>query len=254
MNDPIAPAARPSLPWILGLLAAFAVAAGGGWMAARHFSDPAAGLSGADRRAIEAVVHDYILEHPEVLPQAMENLQRKANSERLAGLRSEVERPFPGAVLGNPKGAVTLVEFSDFACGYCRKSVEDVARLIKENPDLRVVMRDVPFLSEQSEAAARMGLAAAEQGKYAAYHDAMFAIGRPDPTTIEAAAKAAGLDLAKAREAASSERIGKEVARSIDHARQLGFEGTPSWVIGDELISGAVGYDHLSKSLAAARN
>ena len=254
MNETSSLAARPSLVWILGLLAAFCLAAGGGWLAARHFSDPAAGLSGGDRRAIEAVVHDYLLAHPEVLPQAMDNLQRKASSERLSGLRTEVERPFPGAVLGNPKGAVTLVQLSDFACGYCRKSVEDVARLVKENPDLRVVMRDIPFLSDQSEAAARMGLAAAEQGKYARFHDAMFAIGRPDPTTIEAAARTAGLDLAKAREAARSERIGKEIARSVDHARQLGFEGTPSWVAGDQLISGAVGYDQLSEALAKARN
>jgi protein-disulfide isomerase len=253
MKETSALASRPPLAWILGLLAAFALAAGLGWLAARHFSDPAAGLSGGDRRAIETVVHDYILAHPEILPQAMENLQRKGNAERLAGVRQEVETPYPGAVLGNPQGKLTLVEFSDFACGYCRKSVEDVARLVKENPDLRVVMRDIPFLSEQSEAAARMGLAAAEQGKYAAFHDAMFAIGRPDPTTIEAAAKAAGLDLAKAREAAGSERIGKEIARSLDHARQLGFEGTPSWVVGDQLISGAVGYDQLSEALAAAR-
>lgn len=253
MTTPPASAQRPSLGWIIGLLAAFAIAAGGGWLAARHFSDPAASLSGADRQAIESVVRDYILAHPEVLPQAMENLQRKANSERLSGLRDEVERPFPGAIIGNPKGSVTLVAFSDFACGYCRKSVADVARLVKDNPDLRVVMRDIPILSEQSEAAARMALAAAEQGKYRPFHDAMFAIGRPDPATIEAAARTAGLDLAKAREAAGSERIGQEIARSLDHARQLGFEGTPSWVIGDELISGAVGYERLSQALAAAR-
>jgi protein-disulfide isomerase len=253
MNTPSAPAQRPSLGWILGLLAAFALAAGGGWLAARHLSDPAAGISGADRRAIESVVRDYILSHPEVLPEAMDNLQRKTNAERLASLRDDVQRPFPGAVLGNPNGTVTLVEFSDFACGYCRKAVEDVARLVKENPDLRVVMRDIPILSDQSEAAARMALAAAEQGKYAAFHDAMFAIGRPDPATIEAAAKAAGLDLAKAREAAASERIGQEIARSVDHARQLGFEGTPSWVVGEELISGAVGYERLAQALATAR-
>ncbi|MBM3594628.1 MAG: DsbA family protein [Alphaproteobacteria bacterium] len=253
MNTPSASAQRPSLGWILGLFAAFALAAGSGWLAARHFSDSLANFSGPDRRAIESVVRDYILSHPEVLPEAMDNLQRKTNAERLASLRDEVQHPFPGAVLGNPNGTVTLVEFSDFACGYCRKAVEDVARLIKDNPDLRVVMRDIPILSDQSEAAARMALAAAEQGKYAAFHDAMFAIGRPDPTTIEAAAKAAGLDLAKAREAAASERIGEEIARSVDHARQLGFEGTPSWVVGDELISGAVGYERLAQALAAAR-
>lgn len=247
------PSSRPSLAWIAGLLAAFALAAGGGWLAARQLADPAASLSSGDRRAIEAVVHDYLLAHPEVLPLAMDNLQRKANTERLAGLRDAVETPYPGAVLGNPKGTLTLVEFSDFACGYCRKSVADVARMVKENPDLRVVMRDMPILSEQSEPAARMALAAAEQGKYAAFHDAMFAAGQPGPETIEAAARVAGLDLARAREAAGSARIGQEIARNIDHARQLGFDGTPSWVIGDELISGAVGYEQLTGALNKVR-
>jgi protein-disulfide isomerase len=245
---------RPSLAWIAGLLVAFALAAGLGWLAARQLGDPAAALSGSDRRAIEAVVQDYLLENPEVLPKAMENLQRKANVERLAGIRKEVETPYPGAVLGNPKGNVTLVEFSDYACGFCRKSVADVVRLIKDNPELRVIVRDIPILSNQSEAAARMALAAAEQGKFAAFHDAMFAAGPPDPATIEAAARAARLDLAKAREAAGSERIGQEVARSVDHARQLGFEGTPSWVVGNELISGAVGYKQLAQAIKDARH
>lgn len=252
MTDPAQ--SRPSLAWIAGLLVALALAAGAGWLAARQFADPAAALSQGDRRAIEAVVRDYILTHPEVLPEAMDNLQRKTNSERLTGIRDEVETPFPGAVLGNPKGTITLVEFSDFACGFCRKSVEDVARLVKENPELRVVMRDIPILSDQSEAAARMALAAAEQGKYQPFHDAMFAMGPPDPQTIEAAARAAGLDLDKARAAAGSERIGQEISRNLGHARQLGFDGTPSWVIGDQMISGAVGYEQLSEALKAMQS
>jgi len=176
------------------------------------------------------------------------------SSERLAGIRDEVETAYPGAVLGNPNGSITLVEFSDFACGFCRKSVEDVERLVKDNPELRVVMRDIPILSEQSEAAARMALAAAEQGKYKAFHDAMFAMGPPDPQTIEAAARAAGLDLEKARAAAGSERIGQEISRSLGHARQLGFDGTPSWVIGDQMIPGAVGYEQLSQAIEEAKS
>jgi protein-disulfide isomerase len=248
-----ASSSRPSPGWIAALLAALALAAGGGWFAARHFADPAAALSGQDREAIETVVREYLLENPEVLPQAMENLQRKTNRELLAAVRDEVETPYPGAILGNPAGKVTIVEFTDFACGYCRKSVADLDRLVAAHPDLRVVVRDLPILSRESEQAARMALAAAEQGKYRAFHHALFAAGRPDAQTIEAAARVAGLDLAKAREAASSERIGQEIARNVDFARQLGFSGTPSWIIGAELISGAVGYDHLAKSLAAVR-
>jgi protein-disulfide isomerase len=244
---------RPSPAWIAALLAAIALGAGGGWLAARQFADPAKALSGKDREAIETVVREYLLENPEVLPQAMENLQRKANRELLAGLRGAVEKPFPGAVLGNPAGKVTIVEFTDFACGYCRKSVADLDRLIGANPDLRVVVRDLPILSPESEAAARMALAAAEQGKYRAFHHALFALGQPGTETIAAAAQSAGLDLASAREAAASERVSLELARNGDFARQLGFGGTPSWIIGEELISGAVGYDHLARSLAAAR-
>src|SRR5690606_9980843 len=147
----------------------------------------AALMSSGEKLAIEQVVHDYILENPEIIPQAMENLQARESVRQLSGVRDEVHEPFPGAVLGNPDGSVTLVEFSDYACGYCRQSVDDVKALIADNPDLRVVMREMPILSPQSADAARMALAAAEQGKYAQFHDAMFAAGRPDETTIEAA-------------------------------------------------------------------
>ncbi len=230
------------------------VAGLGGWLAARAFANPAAALSGSDRRAIEAVVREYILEHPEILPQAMENLQHKSNAKALASVNDEVKTPYPGAVLGNPKGSITLVEFSDFACGYCRHSVADIDALVKANPDLRIVLRELPILSEDSTAAARMALAAAEQGKYHAFYHAMFAIGRPDAQTIEAAARQAGLDLEKARAAIASPRIEKEIARNLELARHLGFNGTPSWIAGDKLISGAVGADELAKVLKDARN
>ena len=226
----------------------------GGWLGARAFADPAAGLSATDRRAIESVVREYILENPEILPQAMENLQHKSNAKALASVNDEVKTPYSGAVLGNPTGSVTLVEFSDFACGYCRQSVGDIEALLKANPDLRIVVRELPILSEDSAAAARMALAAAEQGKYHAFYHAMFAIGRPDARTIEAAARQAGLDLDQARVAVASPRVEKEIARNLELARHLGFNGTPSWIAGDKLISGAVGADELAKVLKDAPN
>ena len=102
---------------------------------------------------------DYLLANPEVLPQAMEVLQQRDLMARIEPLRGELETPFPGAVLGNPAGSVTLVEFSDYACTYCRQSVADVAALVAANPDLKVVMREYPILSPESLDAARMALA-----------------------------------------------------------------------------------------------
>ncbi|MEJ2409695.1 MAG: DsbA family protein [Novosphingobium sp.] len=205
------------------------------------------------RKAVEHIVHDYIMENPEILPQAMDELQRRQNARQLAGVRSTVETPFPGAVLGNPNGKVTLVEFTDFACGYCRQSLPDVKNLIARNPDLRIVVRELPIISPQSPDAAKMGLAAAEQGKYPAFHDAMFAAGQLDPETIEAAAKKAGLDMDRARKVAASPAVEDEINRNLDLARSLGFSGTPSWIAGDRLITGAVGIDQLSQAVQDAR-
>lgn len=223
------------------------------WHAARTQADPAAALSSGNRAAIEAVVRDYILEHPEILPQAMANLQKRENAKQLSGVRGDVEKPFPGAVLGNPQGKVTLVEFTDFACGYCRQSVADVEALVKEHPDLRIVIRELPILSPQSADAARMALAAADQGKYPAFHHAMFAIGKPGPETIEAAAKAAGLDMARARAFAGTRAVTDEIERNFEFARQLGIDGTPSWIAGDAILSGAVGKDRLTEAVDGAR-
>ena len=238
---------RRQIPTVAIAALCLVLGAAGGWFwQSRH-------IGTADRAAIETVVHDYLLEHPEVLPAAMEALQKKENAKQLSGVRGDVEKAWPGGVLGNPQGKVTLVEFTDFACTYCRQSVADVEALIAANPDLRVVVRQLPIIAPESADAARMALAAAEQGKYPAFHRAMFASGRPNKTSIEAAARAAGLDLDRANRTMAEGRIEEELARNIDIARQLGFNGTPSWVIGDRLLSGAVGEEKLAKAIAETR-
>lgn len=220
-----------------------------GWVAARLFAGPAAG----DRAQVEGIVREYILANPEIIPEAMDNLQRKQNVANLGPVREAVEKPFPGAVLGNPAGKVTLVEFTDFACGFCRRSLDDVDALIAANPDLKVVIREMPILSPQSADAARMGLAAAEQGKYPAFHRAMFEAGQPDPGSIASAARAAGLDMAKAQQAAQTPRIEQELAGNVELARRIGFSGTPTWIVGDQIINGAVGREQLAEAINAAR-
>lgn len=229
---------RPKLV-VFGLVVAL-LGAAGGWL--------------ASWATMGKVVHSYVLDHPEILPLAMENLRKNEDAKQLAGVRGQIETPFPGAILGNPNGKVVVVEFADYACGYCKRSVADLDALIAENPDLKVVMRELPILSPQSADAARMALAAAEQGKYPAFHKAMYEIGKPDPQTIEAAAKAAGMDLERARKTIADPKLNAEIDRNMGYARQLGFQGTPSWVIGDRLLAGAVGKDELAKAIAQAQS
>ncbi len=228
---------------LLSLVPAALVALVFGFLGAWLFA--LSGLGGSATRA-------WLLAHPEILPQMAEAYQANAAKGRLAAVAGDVARPFPGAVLGNPEGSVTLVEFTDYGCTFCRQSVADVKALIAANPDLKVVMREWPIF-EGSEQAARMALAAARQGKYAAFHDALFAHGPPSEQAIKIAAEAAGLDLAAAEEFAASPAATFELQKNIELARRLGFEGTPSWVAGDAVFSGAVGRARLGEAVAAAR-
>lgn len=198
-------------------------------------------------------IRRYIMANPEVLPEAIEVLNQRERMARIGPVRNQLETPFPGAVLGNPQGTVTLVEFTDYACGFCRQSVADVARLVKENPDLRVVMREYPILRAESADAARMALAAAQQGKYAAFHDAMFELGTPSAETIEEAARRSGVDLALARSAIESGRFDPFLQSNYELAAQLGISGTPGWVVGNEVIEGAVGHATLARAIEEAR-
>lgn len=206
-------------------------------------------LSGLGDRATRA----YLLANPEVLPEAIDVLQRREQQARIGPLRAELEAPFPGAVLGNPAGSVTLVEFSDYACTYCRQSVPDVASLIAANPDLRVVIREYPILSPQSADAARMALAAARQGKFARFHEAMYRLGPPSEATIEAAAKEAGVDLAAANAAIEAGAFDSHLQDNALLAQQIGISGTPGWVIGDRTLDGAVGREALGEAIEEAR-
>jgi protein-disulfide isomerase len=196
---------------------------------------------------------DYLLAHPEVLPEAINRYQLQQRQAQLAPVRSQLQTPFPGAVLGNPDGKVTLVEFSDYACSYCRQSVADVQQLIAANPDLRVVVREYPILRPESVDAARMGLAAAQQGKFAAFHDAMYTLGPPSKATIEEAAKQAGVDLAQANKAIASGLYDSFLKTNVALANRLGIDGTPGWVVGDRILDGAVGLTTLGGAVEEAR-
>ena len=216
-----------------------------------------AGFGGAALWSLAGLGHgdtrDYLIDNPDILPEMAAAYEQEQARERLASAGSEVTQPFPGAVLGNPDGGVTLVEFTDYGCGFCRMSRDHVETLIAANPDLRVVIREWPIF-EGSDAAARMALAAARQGKFAAFHDAMFAQGSPSEAGIERAARAAKLDMAAAKRTVSSRAVQAELARNTDLARALGFGGTPSWVVGEQVFEGAIGVEGLQEAIDAARD
>lgn len=252
-------AARPVRLTIL-LVALLVMALGAAWIVSARGAESEsaadaaareAGFNDQERAAIEAMVRDYLLEHPEILPEIVARLREKQTLAAMDGIREEVFSPYPGAVLGNPRGSKILVEFSDYACGYCRQSVEAVDALIAEDPDVKVVIRELPILSQGSVDAARMALAAAHQGKYEAFHKAMYAVGKPTEENIDAAAKMAGLDLAAAKLAAKSPAIAAEIDANRAYANQLQFDGTPAWVTESQTIQGAVGKQALSEALAA---
>lgn len=217
----------------------------------------AAGFSGAalwDLTGLgDRTTREYLLTNPEVLPQAMEVLQRREQQALIEPLRGELETPFPGAVLGNPNGSVTLVEFSDYACSYCRQSLADVDALIAADPDLRVVIREYPILRAESVDAARMALAAAQQGRFAAFHQAMFRLGPPTAESIEAAARQAGVDLVQARAAIDSGALDAHLQTNAALASRIGISGTPGWVVGDQTLNGAVGLRAMGDAIEEAR-
>lgn len=213
----------------------------------------AAGMSDKDRKATEALVRAYILEHPEIITEAVEILQQRDIAKRLTAAGSTIATPFPGAEAGNPDGDVTIVEFTDYNCGFCRASVADVQRLLRDDGNIRLVYRELPILSQTSRDAASWALAAAKQGKHKAFHDAMFAGGRPDAQTIRAAASKAGMDMTAAEKFASSQQAEAEIKSNLEMMQQVGFNGTPTFIIDDQILEGALGYDALKSAVEKAR-
>lgn len=247
---------RPRPAGLVAAAAAMLLLAGCGDAAPSSGAAPTAAsrFSAQDRAAIEAIVRDYILAHPEIIPEAINGLQAREVTKLIDARRADIETPYKGAFAGNPNGDVVLVEFFDYACPYCRASHGDVQKLLAEDKNLKVVYRDFPVLSPASEEAAQASLAAAEQGKYLAFHDAMFeSQGRVTREKVVATVRAAGMNEKLTAKEMASPAVKAELAKNLDLGRALGLTGTPSYIVGNQLLGGAVGYDELKKAIAAAR-
>ena len=197
----------------------------------------------------ERMVRDALIANPGMLVDAGEALREQQYAKTLDPIRASVERPFYSSWKGAEKPEVTLTYFYDYACGYCRQSNPDIERLLKEDKGLRVVYRELPILGPDSVAAARVSLAASKTGKFAQFHDALYAAGRPGPETIALAAKAAGVSAQPTNDPAQE----AELKANMALASQLGATGTPLFVVGDRVINAAVGYDALKEAVSAAK-
>ena len=204
----------------------------------------------ADKEAIEKIVHDYILENPEVIEEALIALSQRAEARKvddqrkaIADNQDAIYNSDADYSIGPDDAPVTLVEFFDYRCGYCKRSMEWTLGLPKEfDGKVRVVFKEFPILSAESEKASLAALAAGEQGKYAEMHRELMEMDNStgfDAEDIDAAAERAGVDVAKMRADMQSVRLQKVIADNKSLARKLGVDGTPAFFVGEEMVPGA---------------
>jgi protein-disulfide isomerase len=196
------------------------------------------------------IVRQGLLADPNVLSETIDALRDAQYAPVLAATRAQVETPFASSWKGAAKPDVTLVEFFDYACPYCKASNPYVDRLIQEDKGLRVVYRELPILGQDSVIAARLSLQASKVGRFAQFHDALWAAGRPAPDTITKAAQAAGIPSTPPNDPVAEQ----ELKSNFQLAGKLGATGTPLFVVGDKVMNGAVGYDTLKQAIADARS
>jgi protein-disulfide isomerase len=225
----------------------------GGGAVALFAGGRSASSIGGSRAESERIVRETLLENPEILREASQRLQQREMGKAVEANRAAFETPFAGAWAGAADADVTLVEFFDYACGYCRKSNADIERLLKEDPKLKVVWREWPVLGPDSELAAQVSLAAAKAGRFKAYYDRLFSLGRPTAQTIAQAQREAGVPDAAVAAMRGSDAAKQELAKNYQLAEGVGATGTPTFVVGEQVLQGAVGYEALKDAIEEAR-
>jgi protein-disulfide isomerase len=212
---------------------------------------------------IEKIVREFILKNPEIIQEAIVELRKKqelaeqtVRSKALLTNKEQIFQSKRDIVLGNPKGDVTLVEFFDYNCGYCKRAVNDISELLKNDPKLRIVLKELPILSEGSVEAARVAIAVRMQdpSKYWAFHRVLMSNrGEANAAQALAAAQKAGLDIERIKKDISNPEVDATLHEVQELAKALAISGTPSYVLGDQLIPGALPHDRLAMAIAQVR-
>jgi protein-disulfide isomerase len=201
----------------------------------------------AQRKEIENIVREYLLNNPEVLMEAQSALEAKMDkiqAERTAAMiksnAKEIYRPAASPVVGNAKGDVTVLEFFDYNCGYCKRAFKDVAGLVENDKQVKVILKEFPILNKGSEEAAKVALAAKLQGKYWEFHRAMLeSQGQASEAAALRVAEKVGVDMARLKKDMGSAEVKKEIDDTRALAQKLGIQGTPHFLVGDRIIPGA---------------
>ncbi len=219
------------------------------------------GFSEGQVKSIEKIVKDYLLKNPEILQEVQEALQRKAEQahadatrahlpafyKSLAALSSDLKSMSVG------KGGVTVVEFFDYNCGYCRRTLADLVKLMESDPDIKVQFMEYPILASQSKDASRAAVAAAKQGKYFEFHKAMFAAGRASKESALKVASQIGLDMKRLKADMASPETDALLKKISQMARQMYIDGTPTFIIGDKVNPGWTQFEQLKEMVSEAR-
>ncbi len=234
----------------------------GFWLVWGPVNTGAAEIDAAQKQQIEKIVRDYLLQHPEVLREMSERLQAKeqaeADASRAENLTRNAAAIFKTAadpVAGNPKGDVTVVEFMDYNCGWCKKSVDEIVKITQDDKNVRIVIKEFPIFGAGSDYAARAALASVNQGKYWELHRALF---KQDTQVtrevVDAVAGNLGLDLKKLHADMDSKEIKNIITANHELAKSLSIEGTPAFVVDDKVIPGYVPMATLNDHIVSVRS
>ncbi|MCU0895135.1 MAG: DsbA family protein [Rhodospirillales bacterium] len=230
---------------------------------AKAAGDAASALSEGQSRAVEALVRQYILDHPEVIIESMQNYQirqqiaeQEAATAALAAHRDEIKNDASAPVAGNPKGDVTVVEFFDYRCAYCKRVLPSVRELLETDKNVRYVFKELPILGPDSVTASRAALAAWKiaPDKYFAFHTALMeARGELGEEQVLQIAEKVGLDRKKLKDGMAAPEVEKTIQRNLELAQKLRIQGTPAFIVGDALVPGAIDLEQLKDMVATAR-
>lgn len=210
---------------------------------------------------IEAMMREYILRNGDVLIESVNNFQQKQEEEANRGAEVKAKELLASlktdkniAVAGNPKGDVTVVEFFDYNCGYCKKALEEVLQLLKDDKNVKIVLYDMPILGPDSLEASRWALAAKKQNKYFEYHVALMEYqGAKDEGVYKDLAKKVGLDADKLAKDKNDSAIEAEIEQHLAVAQSLGIQGTPGFLVNEQIFRGYIPYDALKGAVDTAR-